>query len=208
MKKNTQTIVLLILLTLVIISCRTTDIIPMPPDPENYEPSNFEYLITFFGIILLTGIGIAIYSKNQKRYKKNTNKSKQVIAKKIDTAQEKYAKELLPTEDELILLATPIIEEEIALLKIEDQVDAAVLHLKDRIVELEKRFPEATTIDKIASVNDAILATKLEQIASDLKRIDEKMLGKWEVALITIEILLFVVAIFTLAIELLPYIKS
>jgi len=180
----------------------------MPPDPENYEPSNFEYLITFFGIILLTGIGIAIYSKNQKRYKKNTNKSKQVIAKKIDTAQEKYAKELLPTEDELILLATPIIEEEIALLKIEDQVDAAVLHLKDRIVELEKRFPEATTIDKIASVNDAILATKLEQIASDLKRIDEKMLGKWEVALITIEILLFVVAIFTLAIELLPYIKS
>lgn len=73
--------------------------------------------------------------------------------------------------------------------EVENEVNRKIDELKKRVEEIEKRFPKKATLEKIASVNDAILSTNLEGLSESIKRIEEKMLTRWDVAKIVFEIL-------------------
>jgi hypothetical protein len=68
------------------------------------------------------------------------------------------------------------------------EVDRMVKAVEDRLARVERRFPEESTIDKIASVNDAILATKVEQLEKAVKEIEPRLLARWDVAIVTLAI--------------------
>lgn len=72
---------------------------------------------------------------------------------------------------------------------IEEQVNARVNELKKRIEGIEARFPKEATLEKIASVNDAILATQLEAISESINVMRDNMLTKWDVAKVVFSIL-------------------
>ena len=64
--------------------------------------------------------------------------------------------------------------------KIEQRVEA----VKRRIDEIETRFPAEATLDKVASINDAILATKIEALSAEVERLQSNLITKWDVATI------------------------
>jgi len=72
---------------------------------------------------------------------------------------------------------------------IKEQVNASVNELENRIKAIEARFPQEATLEKIASVNDAILATQLDAMSNSIKDIKDKMLTKWDVVKIAFAIL-------------------
>ena len=55
--------------------------------------------------------------------------------------------------------------------EIEKKVSDKITEIKNRVEEIEKRFPRKSTIEKVASVNDAILATNFESLSETAKRI-------------------------------------
>ena len=64
------------------------------------------------------------------------------------------------------------------------------LHCKtDYFFNPENVFASNATIDKISSVNDAILATNIESLTRTVKKIEEKMLTKWDVAVVVFQII-------------------
>jgi hypothetical protein len=73
--------------------------------------------------------------------------------------------------------------------EIQKEIDVKVNALRKRIEEIEKRFPNQDKIDKIASVNDAILATQIESLTETVKKLEEKVLTKWDVAKIVFQII-------------------
>jgi hypothetical protein len=86
--------------------------------------------------------------------------------------------------------------------------------LEHRIRGIEERFPSASTIDKVASVNDAILATKLEalqkevdQLRSSLDQVRAQAVGKWTVAAISAGMIVGLVGIVAAVIQGMEYLK-
>lgn len=61
-------------------------------------------------------------------------------------------------------------------------IDKQISTLQTRIEEIENRFPSKATLEKISSVNDAILATKVENLAKSIEELNRKLLTKWDVA--------------------------
>ena len=92
--------------------------------------------------------------------------------------------------------------------EIEKEVRQKVDELKMRIEEIEKRFPSDSTIDKISSVNDAILATNIESLADSIKKIEEKILTKWDVAIIVFQVIAALGIIFGIVFGILSYFKG
>lgn len=72
---------------------------------------------------------------------------------------------------------------------LEQEVEQRTAALKERLQRIEDRFPEESTLEKIASVNDAIMATKIEELEKSAKRIEDKILTKWDVAMIVFTII-------------------
>jgi hypothetical protein len=66
----------------------------------------------------------------------------------------------------------------------DDAVERRVSAFRERLDRIEVRFPAEATLEKVASVNDAILATRLEALQEDLRETKAKMLSKWDVATI------------------------
>ena len=64
------------------------------------------------------------------------------------------------------------------------EVDERMKGLKERLQAIENRFPEEASIDKIASINDALFAQRIDQLSARLDKLEEKMLSKWDVATI------------------------
>ena len=89
---------------------------------------------------------------------------------------------------------------------VEEIVEARYSVLQKRVEEIDKRFPREATLEKIASVNDAILATNLESIAETVKRLEEKMLTKWDVAKTVFQILAAVGGLVSLAIAIVNFV--
>jgi glycerol-3-phosphate cytidylyltransferase-like family protein len=67
--------------------------------------------------------------------------------------------------------------------------------LDERIRNIESRLPSDSTIDKISSVNDAILATSLESLTARIEALEKKMLTKWDVAKVVFGVFGFIAAI-------------
>lgn len=61
--------------------------------------------------------------------------------------------------------------------------------VEERLAAIEERFPDAAAIDKIASVNDAIMATKIEALEKTVVELQSKMLTRWDVALVLFAVL-------------------
>ena len=92
--------------------------------------------------------------------------------------------------------------------EVEGEVDRKVDELKKRVEEIEKRFPKEATLEKIASVNDAILSTNLEALSESIKRIEERMLTKWDVVKILFQILAALGVLTTLIFAALKYLTG
>lgn len=73
--------------------------------------------------------------------------------------------------------------------EIREEVQGAVTAFQERLERIEQRFPEEATLEKIASINDAILATKLEYLDKSLKEIESRFLTKWDVATIVFAVI-------------------
>lgn len=72
---------------------------------------------------------------------------------------------------------------------VQKEIDQRVESLKERIAGIENRFPQQSTIDKIASVNDAILATQVENLDKSINQLEEKLLTRWDVVKIVFQII-------------------
>ncbi|QTJ32035.1 hypothetical protein [Xanthomonas citri] len=64
------------------------------------------------------------------------------------------------------------------------EVENRTEELRKRLESIENRFPDDSTIDKVASINDALFAQRIEQLAARIGKIEDKILTKWDVALI------------------------
>ena len=73
--------------------------------------------------------------------------------------------------------------------EIEAEVNSKIEEIKRRIEIVEARLPKDSTLDKLASVNDAILGTQIEALTEAVKDLKEKILTKWDVAKVVFTVL-------------------
>jgi hypothetical protein len=76
--------------------------------------------------------------------------------------------------------------------EVESLIEQRLSALRDRLVQIETRFPSEATFDKLASVNEAILATRLDAIQDNIKQLQEtlkKVPSNWDIAVIVFAIL-------------------
>lgn len=66
----------------------------------------------------------------------------------------------------------------------QSEVEDKMTEVRGRLEAIERRFPDDATIDKIASINDALFAQRIEQLSTRIEKLEEKLLTKWDVALI------------------------
>lgn len=55
--------------------------------------------------------------------------------------------------------------------------------VSERIKKIEDRFPEEAQIEMIASINDALLAERIDQLSKQVQALESRTLSKWDVAL-------------------------
>jgi DNA-binding FrmR family transcriptional regulator len=68
--------------------------------------------------------------------------------------------------------------------QVRKEVEHRMTEVQGRLEAIEKRFPDDATIDKIVTINDALFAQRIEQLSTRIEKLEEKMLTKWDVALI------------------------
>ena len=73
--------------------------------------------------------------------------------------------------------------------EIEIKIDTKLNDIQTRMNQIENRFPADSSLDKIASINDALLAKSIETISESIKNIEKKLLSKWDVAKVFFQIL-------------------
>ena len=73
--------------------------------------------------------------------------------------------------------------------EIEVKIETKLNDIQNRMNQIENRFPADSSLDKIASINDAILAKSIETISESIKNIEKKLLSKWDVAKVFFQIL-------------------
>ena len=106
-------------------------------------------------------------------------------------------------QQRIIFIPSDVSKEEIEL-KVKQKVD----EIKKRIEEIEKRFPAEGTLEKIASVNDAILATNIESLTDSIKKIEERILTKWDIAKVVFQIIAALGVVIGLVFGILQYFKG
>jgi LPS O-antigen subunit length determinant protein (WzzB/FepE family) len=65
------------------------------------------------------------------------------------------------------------------------ELERQLNEVHDRIRKIEERFPADATLEKIASINDALLAQRIDQLAKQIDGFESRILTKWDVALTT-----------------------
>lgn len=92
--------------------------------------------------------------------------------------------------------------------QIKSEIESKTKELADRIEKIEKRIPSEATIDKVASVNDAILATHIETLSESIKRLEERVLTKWDVAKIVFTIIGALGALISLVLTIIKFLSQ
>ncbi len=101
-------------------------------------------------------------------------------------------------------LRTPLLEnlekllETLSRLEAEDfdaQIKGKIERIKKRIEEIEGPFPREVTFEKMASIHDAMLAANIEGLSEAVRKVEEKILSKWDVAKIVFQVLAAVIAL-------------
>lgn len=72
----------------------------------------------------------------------------------------------------------------ISLNQVASEVDDKIQALMARLQAIENRFPEESLINKIASINDALFAQRIDQLSAHVTTLEGKILSKWDVATI------------------------
>jgi len=62
------------------------------------------------------------------------------------------------------------------------EIEGQMHEVSDRIKKIEDRFPEESQIEKIASINDALLAERIDQLSKQVQALESRTLSKWDVA--------------------------
>ena len=78
-----------------------------------------------------------------------------------------------------------VLNEELIKKLVDDELEKIGLRIK----KIEDRFPDESKIEKIPSINDDILFEKIENLSSKIDAIENKILEKWDVALIVSKII-------------------
>jgi len=153
-------------------------------------------------------ISAAVTAFFQRRDKQRVKKLQEYFSKRYmtlfttnyDKMLDKYVKELQPDSraafDDYrdyflrdfrnILAHYPVPSEK---KEIEAEVNSRIEEMNRRIETIEVRLPKEATLDKLESVNDAILATQIEALTESVKDLKGKMITKWDVAKVVFTIL-------------------
>ena len=186
---------------------------------------SFELTIISSVVSVAIGVIASIFSawashKRKKILEQKRKRADESIRRAINMSISEYSKQLPPSDvDEfykaLINHGEQETEEEIGQSQeeiteiIKEKMDEKLTHLNDKISKIEQRFPDQGTIDKVSSVNDAILATQIEAINKRLESIEQKMLSRWDVAKIGFQIIAAFGAIIGIALGVINfYIKN
>jgi hypothetical protein len=158
-------------------------------------------------VAVVSGIIILFIEYRIGFIKRSTQEQREVASKAIAEAQVNFARQVLSSLPEstlnryiqyLVYSQRPdgsfpeplfVISPSLDSTEVEKLVEAKQSALQQRLEEIENRFPREATLEKIASVNDAILATNLESIVETVKRLEDKVLTRWDVAKVVFEIL-------------------
>lgn len=146
--------------------------------------------------ILVSILGFIVATSLSKIRRRNDIETKAVLKKKQKESYNKFI-------DEIIKDASDEATKQILFQELETYFNLSISakdnsqkEIKDlttdlqmRIENIEKRFPEESTLEKLASINDAILSTKIEELLRSINRIEEKMLSRWDVAKIVFVII-------------------
>ena len=165
---------------------------------------SIELTIISSAVSVVVGLVASLFSawasiKRKKILEEKRNQADESVKRAINRSISEYSKQLPPDDVEEFYKAL-INHNEIEIKQIDKEpeetseaikkkMDEKLTHLNSKIRKIEERFPEQGTIDKVASVNDAILATQIEAINKRLESIELKMLSKWDVAKIGFQII-------------------
>lgn len=67
--------------------------------------------------------------------------------------------------------------------EVQQEIDDQLTILQERLHQIESRFPGRTAPDLIASLNEALLSERIDQVAKQVQSIERRVLSKWDVAL-------------------------
>lgn len=118
------------------------------------------------------------YDKLLEKYEKGLPSDSRVV---VDDLREYTLRDLRN-----ILAHYPVPSTEI---EIEAEVNSRTEELNKRIETIEARLPKEATLDKLASINDAILATQIEALTESVNDLKKNTLTKWDVAKVVFAIL-------------------
>jgi hypothetical protein len=173
--------------------------------------SHYWTLITFVVSFLVVFLSIFLGDL----YKNKEKKKRHIYVKKEQELLDKYKEESSTLKDEKYkeYLINFLFTKSISEIKngteseIEAEATKKVNEVIERIEKIEERFPEESSLEKIASVNDAILGTKVEELNESIKKIEENMLTKWDVVKILFTIIGSMSALISIIIGFLNYLK-
>ena len=66
--------------------------------------------------------------------------------------------------------------------KLKATIENELEEFRDRIAKIEKRFPSEAQLEKIASINEAIFAVRIDQLANQIDALEGRILSRWDVA--------------------------
>jgi len=160
-----------------------------------------ELIISMLGVVasLIAGL-LSLYFKNKYSNQKRTQKAeiqKSVAEVGLDLGLIKFSKSIESSPESISNLSSEIIAkiEEQILAKVNDgefidselvknAVNAEINDFNERIKKIEERFPEEAKLEKISSINDAILSERIDNLSSKIERIGKNILSKWDVAIV------------------------
>lgn len=91
---------------------------------------------------------------------------------------------------------------------IKREVENSTTALKERLEYIEGRLPGESTVEQIATVNDAILGARVEELQRSIERLESKLLSKWDVAKTVFTIMGALVAVAGLVFTVLKFVAE
>ena len=156
--------------------------------------------VVALGGMVASYISSYLADKERKKIEKETEQYKALYKKSFSTYFEQLKKDhpkiqLGENWNELIeeyyasSISNSSAVEYLAEDEIQKIVEEKVNHLNGRIEEIEQRFPSQDTVEKISSVNDAILATQIENLTEKVNALEKSKISKWDVAIVVFQII-------------------
>ena len=169
-----------------------SSIIEIISDNEIYLTSIVGVAVSFLSIV------ISIVSR--RKQEEITEVQKQVITAIIEEPDvtskvsgisdtyiywsKEFEKEELKDNIELAVIEKLKESHDLSESNVREKVNTELNLIETRLKQIEERFPDKSNIEKIASINDAIFAERLETYSKQIEDIESKILSKWDVAII------------------------